>query len=139
MEVTTAWVKPPPQVGGLDHLAVQAPCINVYGRLLPGITNVTDRARYYSFYPWLIWSFDNYGPTKFDDEFIERFRRADCLFSLIAERHAAKEGNDYTDHASAMVGSNTLVSVAGNLADGGTITKSEKKRLDDKSEMILNN
>ncbi|MCP4402209.1 MAG: hypothetical protein GY801_33510 [bacterium] len=40
----TAWVRSPPQVDGLDHLAVQAPCINIYGRLLPGITNVTERA-----------------------------------------------------------------------------------------------
>lgn len=51
MEIVTAWVKPPIQIRGLDHLGVQAPCINIYGRLLPGITNVTDRARYYSFYP----------------------------------------------------------------------------------------
>ena len=108
MKIETGWVKPPPQVGGLDHLAVQAPCINVYGRLLPGITNVTDRARYYSFYPWLIWAFDQRGWTKFDDEFVERFRRADCLFSMISLRHAVVSGSDYEDHAGAMVGSNTL-------------------------------
>lgn len=38
------------------NLAVQAPCINIYGRMLPGITIVTDRARYYSFL-----SMDNLG------------------------------------------------------------------------------
>ena len=32
MELVTAWIKSPPQVGGLDHLAVQALCINIYGR-----------------------------------------------------------------------------------------------------------
>src|SRR4051795_12310397 len=93
----------PSQIGGLDHLAVQAPCINIYGRLLPGITNVTDRARYYSFYPWLIWSFDQAGFTLYDNDFIERFRRADCLFSLIAERHAAMAGGVFEDHAAAMI------------------------------------
>jgi hypothetical protein len=121
MQVETAWVKPPPQVGGLDHLAVQAPCINIYGRLLPGITNVTDRARYYSFYPWLMWAFDKAGFTRYDDDFIERFRRADCLFSLIAERHAATAGGPYEDHAAAMVGSNTLAAVASSLESNGKI------------------
>ena len=87
MQITSAWVKPPLQIGGLDHLAVQAPCINIYSRLIPGITNVTDRARYYSFYPWLIWAFDQAGIRDFDEEFIELFRRADCLFTLIAERY----------------------------------------------------
>jgi len=118
MQIETAWVKPPPQVGGLDHLAVQAPCINIYGRMLPGITNVTDRARYYSFYPWLIWAFDKEGFRKYDEDFIERFRRADCLFSLIAQRHAAVSDGPPTDHAAAMVGSQTLAGVARSVDDG---------------------
>ena len=125
MEIATSWVKPPPQIGGLDHLAVQAPCISIYGRLLPGITNVTDRARYYSFYPWLIWSFDRRGFTKYGDEFKERFRRADCLFTLITERHAYHTGVDYEDHAGAMVGSNTLAPVAKALGDTDTLTLSD--------------
>ncbi len=71
MEALTAGVKPPRQMGGLDHLAVQAPCINIYGRLLPGITNVTDRARYYTFYPWLIWALEKAGYSTFDEKFID--------------------------------------------------------------------
>jgi hypothetical protein len=125
MQIETAWVKPPPQVGGLDHLAVQAPCISIYGRLLPGITNVTDRARYYSFYPWLIWALDKAGHREFNDAFIERFRRADCLFCLIAQRHAAVCGGDADDHAAAMVGSDTLASVARSLGADGTIHLSD--------------
>ncbi|RWQ46939.1 hypothetical protein [Mesorhizobium sp.] len=125
MQIETAWVKPPLQVGGLDHLAVQAPCINIYGRMLPGITNVTDRARYYSFYPWLIWSFDKAGYHEFDDSFVERFRRADCLFCLIAQRHAAVCGGDADDHAAAMVGSDTLAAVARSLGDEGAIRLSD--------------
>ncbi len=125
MQVDTAWVKPPPQIGGLDHLAAQAPCINIYGRLLPGITNVTDRARYYSFYTWLIWALDQAGYTRYDDDFIERFRRADCLFSLIAERHATTAGGEHEDHAAAMVGSNTLAPVASSLEANGKVTLSD--------------
>ena len=125
MAIETAWVKPPEQVGGLDHLAVQAPCINIYARLLPGITNVTDRARYYSFYPWLIWAFDRAGLTIFDDDFIERFRRADVLFTLIAVRHAVLVGDRYEDHAGATVGSSTLYDVGKNLEHGQGIRISD--------------
>ncbi|MBM6395275.1 hypothetical protein JQC79_05830 [Ochrobactrum anthropi] len=125
MQTETAWVKPPLQVGGLDHLAVQAPCINIYGRMLPGITNVTDRARYYSFYPWVIWAFDKAGHREFDDNFIERFRRADCLFCLIAQRHALVSGGDSEDHAAAMVGSETLAGVARSIGDSGAVRLSD--------------
>ncbi len=124
MQIDSAWLKPPAQIGGLDHLSVQAPCINIYGRLLPGITNVTDRARYYSFYPWLIWSFDQQGYTTFDDEFVERFRRADCLFSLIAARHAIVSDGDSEDHEGGAIGIRTLRAIARELRDGGTITVS---------------
>ncbi len=128
MKIETAWVKPPLQIGGLDHLAVQAPCINIYGRLLPGITNVTDRARYYSFYPWLVWSFDQQGFTKYDDDWVERFRRADCLFTLIATRHAAQAGGEYEDHAGATIGSRTLNPVARDLGKGEGIKLSDYSR-----------
>src|ERR1700674_4829782 len=102
------WVEPAKPIRGLDHLGVQSPCVALYGQLLPGITNVTDRARYYSFYPWLIWAFDKAGHREFNDAFVERFRRADCLFCLISQRHAAMSGGDADDHAAAMVGSDTL-------------------------------
>lgn len=90
------------RLGGLDHLAVQAPCISLYGKMLPGITNVTDRARYYSFYPWVIRSLEKKG-HRYGDTFIDLFRKADCLFTLIAKRHAKVTGGD--DHAAATVGS----------------------------------
>ena len=104
MDITTSWVKPPNAIGGLDHLAVQAPCINLYGRMLPGITNVTDRARYYSFYPWVVWALEKNG-YRYGDTFIDLFRKADCLFTLIAERHGKVAGGDRDDHAAATVGS----------------------------------
>lgn len=125
MQIETAWVKPPPQVGGLDHLAVQAPCINIYGRMLPGITNVTDRARYYAFYPWLIWALDQDGYRKYDDDFIERFRRADCLYCLIAQRHAAVSEGPPDDHAAAMVGSQTLAGAARSVEEHGALRLSD--------------
>lgn len=37
---------------GLDPLGMQNSSINLYQRLLPGISNVTLRIRYYGFYSW---------------------------------------------------------------------------------------
>lgn len=84
----TGWVKPPTPITGLDHLGTQSPCTLIYSQLLPGITNVTDRARYYSIYPWIVRSLDlryKYEPS---EQYVENFRRADCLLTLISERHA---------------------------------------------------
>ncbi|MBQ5947316.1 hypothetical protein KBW98_07425, partial [Massilia sp. ST3] len=86
MKIGTGWVKPPMSIGGLDHLGTQAPCVLIYSQLLPGITNVTDRARYYSLYPWIVWAFDQRYPKNDHLQFVEFFRRADCLFTLISER-----------------------------------------------------
>jgi hypothetical protein len=103
MDITTSWVTPPNQITGLDHLGVQAPCINIYAQLLPGITNVTDRARYYSFYPWLLMAMSDIG-YKYGDDFINDFRSADALFTLICLRHQSV-CNDGNHHANAAVGS----------------------------------
>lgn len=75
---TVAWVRPPELIRGLDHLGVQAPCIALYGQLLPGITNVTDRARYYSFHPWILWAFERQYTDHSLDEFQRILRRAEC-------------------------------------------------------------
>src|ERR1039457_2867848 len=62
LRIDTDWLLPPRSINGLDHLGSQAPCVLIYSQLLPGITNVTDRARYYSFYPWVTWSLDKRYP-----------------------------------------------------------------------------
>jgi len=104
--IQTDWVKPTHQIGGLDHLGVHAPCIDIYSQLLPGITNVTDRARYYSFYPWVFWSFQRKGWNN-KEQLVKMFRRADCLFTLIAARHdLITEGK--TSYSGGTVGKNTL-------------------------------
>ena len=109
---TVAWVKPPEPIRGLDHLGVQAPCIALYGQLLPGITNVTDRARYYSFHPWVLWSFERRYSDHSVDEFRRVLRRAECLFALIAIRHARVVGdNDDGLHGRAMVGRDKLLRI----------------------------
>lgn len=124
MDVKSAWVNPPSQIGGLDHLSVQAPCINLYGRYLPGITNVTDRARYYSFYPWVVWALEKAGHT-YNDMFIDHFRKADCLFTLIAHRHSHTAGTDHDSHAAATIGSNNLSHEISEVREGKSIRLSD--------------
>jgi hypothetical protein len=125
MQVTTGWVRPPSAIGGLDHLGTQAPCVLIYSQLLPGITNVTDRARYYSFYPWVVWSFDKRFPNASADTFREFYRRADCLFSLIAERHSRKTDHDHELHGVAMVGRVQLVPALDRLEQGQELRLSD--------------
>lgn len=117
---TIAWVRPEEPIGGLDHLGVQAPCIALYGQLLPGITNVTDRARYYAFYPWIIWEFEKRYQDHSLDEFRRVLRRAECLFALIAIRHArVSTDSDEGLHGKGMVGRDKLLRI--NEQDGDIV------------------
>lgn len=121
MKAITGWVKPPTAIGGLDHLGTQGPCLLIYSQLLPGITNVTDRARYYSLYPWLVWSFEQRFPDADAERFIEFYRRADCLFSLISERHSRVTDHDAERHGAAMVGRNQLLPALDRLQQGNML------------------
>lgn len=118
MDGLTAWVAHPPTAQGLDHLGTQAPCISLYSRLLPGITNVTDRARYYSLYPWLIWKFDQRFKTASPKDFETFYRRADCLMTLVAERHARCAQEAGALHGAAMIGRLTLLPALDRLEAG---------------------
>ena len=136
--IQTGWVKPPTEIGGLDHLGVQAPCIQIYGQLLPGITNVTDRARYYSFYTWLLKKFDDNG-WRSQDEIIDKLRKADCLFSLISIRHGLLS-DSYSEHAGSAVGSNTLLPALESLGTDGLLVLSDyTHREDEKSGRYFKN
>lgn len=121
MDGLTAWVAHPPTAQGLDHLGTQAPCISLYSRLLPGITNVTDRARYYSLYPWLIWKFDQRFKTASPKDFETFYRRADCLLTLVAERHARCPQEAGAQHGAAMIGRLTLLPALDRLEAGETL------------------
>lgn len=122
MAIKTSWVMPPHTIGGLDHIGTQGPCIQIYSQLLPGITNVTDRARYYSFYPWLIRSYEERDIHRQDfNAFLEAYRRADCLFTMIAERHAQVMGDDAARHGPGMVGRETLNDAVRLIGEGKSV------------------
>lgn len=116
----TAWVKPPLGIKGLDHLGVRAPCESLYAQLVPGITNVTDRARYFSFYPWLIWAVEQHTGRLRELPFFQILRRADCLLTLIAARHQAVDEESRALHGS-MIGAITLFPALARLGDGASV------------------
>lgn len=124
----TGWIAAPATSGGQDHLGTQAPCVLIYAHLLPGITNVTDRARYFSFYTWLIWSFRQRFSGDDRTRFVEVFRRADCLFTLIAARHDL-HGVAPAIHGGATAGTQKLNRAARQLGPDASI------RLDDHATM----
>ncbi len=126
---SAAWVQPPEPIRGLDHLGVQAPCVAIYTQLLPGITNVTDRARYYSFHPWLIWSFERRGLERTPDAFARFVRRAECLFALVGLRHGRVSGDqDTAQHDAAVVGRQKLSQVEADEFDLGEFAALEGPR-----------
>ncbi|PPI83337.1 hypothetical protein KEHDKFFH_15340 [Marinobacter maroccanus] len=126
----TGWVKPPYQIKGLDHLGVQAPGIEIYGQLLPGITNVTDRARYYSFYAWLFWQFEQKGWRAYR-EWQPMLRKAECLFALIALHHGQANVDDQSAYSGAMVGSAVLSNALQNLDTDGYLSLSVFSQADE--------
>jgi hypothetical protein len=69
-------------IGGLDHLGVSAFSIAVYNVLLPGVTNVTDRARYYSFYPWIIHAYARSARSDDRKRWLTWYRRLDYAYAL---------------------------------------------------------
>jgi hypothetical protein len=94
-------------IKGLDHLGVQVVSVNLYTLLLPGITNVTDRARYYSFYPWVLHRYAQSGKSQRGRtdwlNWIRRLEFAFCMASVAYE--VASESFDAT--ATAVVGADT--------------------------------
>lgn len=76
------WIKPINEIAGRDHLGIQAISINLYGQLLPGITNLTQRIRYYSIYPWLLHHYAKRIGIKNREKWIRFLRKAEFLYAL---------------------------------------------------------
>lgn len=118
----SAWLGAPKWKVGLDNLGTQQPCVFLYSALLPGITNVTDRAWHYGFYPWLVVNLDRRYPDIPDPEFRFLLRKADCLATLISARHAIRlSDNDDRKHGHAFPGRNKLLPAAREISAGASI------------------
>jgi len=97
------WLESILEVQGLDPLGVHAISINIYGYLLPGMTNVTIRLRYYTFLCWLLYNYLETSQSKSIEEWQTYVRRSEFLFALISDFHHLHE----KDYNSSTVGSRT--------------------------------
>ena len=86
---------------GLDPLGMQNSGIVLYQALLPGISNITLRMRYYGFFCWLGDAYARRGVTT-DFELWRQFvRRAETLYALVcadATGEVGIGGIDWADH-----------------------------------------
>lgn len=77
---------------GLDPLGMQNAGIVLYQSLLPGISNVTLRMRYYGYYCWVS---DAYAQSGATDEFTawrSWVRRAEALYALVSSHTKGQGG-----------------------------------------------
>jgi hypothetical protein len=75
---------------GLDPLGMQNAGVNLYQKLLPGISNVTLRVRYYGFYCWLSDTYARNEPGTDAKTWQTWVRRGEALYALVA----AMSGNE---------------------------------------------
>jgi hypothetical protein len=67
---------------GRDPLGLQATSIRLYQGLVPGITNITNRLRYYSYFPWVIRLYEQTQHSDSVAKWAIFIRRADALYAL---------------------------------------------------------
>jgi len=86
---------------GRDPLGIQNSSITTYSRLLPGMTNLTLRIRYYGFYMWLLHEYDKIAEK--DSTQLDQYnfvRRAELIMAfLMMHKHPGETGvigSDYT-------------------------------------------
>jgi len=137
MQVETDWVSAPRSIRGQDQLGCQAPCELIYSQLLPGITNVTDRARYFSFYAWVTWSLDKRFQTMSEGRYVELYRRADCLFTLIGAQESKTSKN--VRQAEAMIGRLRLLPALDRLTNGTPLRLSDYATQEESEERYFKN
>lgn len=96
---------------GVDPLGMQNSSVRIYQRLLPGISNVTLRIRYYGLYVWIA---DRYARDIGDTNqtaWQRRIRRAEALYALIAKvknRENGVGGADWAERRLATAGERKL-------------------------------
>jgi len=74
------------QKSGLDPLGLQAASVRLYQALLPGISNVTLRARYYGLYAWLSHAYAKARHDADREIWKRTVRRSEALYALTAAR-----------------------------------------------------
>jgi len=82
-------------IDGLDHLGIELVSVNLYQAMLPGLTNVTNRARYYSFYPWAVHRYAQDGPkTRSKAAWRNWLRAIDYTYAVACMAYERELGQD---------------------------------------------
>lgn len=81
------WSQPSRPTLGRDPLGLQATSVRVYRDLVPGLTNVTNRLRYYSFYCWVVRKYETTQHADDEKRWKIFIRRAEALFALSSQMH----------------------------------------------------
>ncbi|SCX34554.1 hypothetical protein [Agrobacterium rosae] len=79
------WNKPGSFSAGRDPLGLQAVSVRLYTDLLPGLTNVTNRLRYFSFYCWVVRQFELRHHTTLEHKWSIFIRRAEAAYVLACQ------------------------------------------------------
>lgn len=79
------WSKPAHWSLGRDPLGMQATSVRMYRSLVPGLTNVTNRLRYYSYYCWVVSLWAQIRHVDDEHEWRLFIRRAEALYALACE------------------------------------------------------
>lgn len=87
MSIETAWLEVIAPAEGRDHVGVRTTSVRMYSHLVPGITNITDRARYYSLHSYLVHYWAKRHGNDDMDGFFRALRRAECLVGFADELH----------------------------------------------------
>jgi hypothetical protein len=76
------WTKTGSWTMGLDPLGLQATSIRIYQSLVPNITNITNRLRYYAYFPWLVSLYEKLHHSDDPAKFANFMRRGEALYAL---------------------------------------------------------
>jgi hypothetical protein len=104
---------------GLDPLGIQNAGVALYQSLVPGISNVTLRVRYYGYYCWVSMMYATDGATNDRKAWNNRVRRAEAAYALIAAKSGTGNGVGGTDWAGARLALNEAVIDFSGATDGG--------------------
>ena len=104
------WNKPGVYSMGRDPLGMQAASVRLYTQLVPGITNVTNRIRYYSFYCWVVRQFEKLKHSDDEEKWKKFIRRAEAIYVLSCVTFSA-------EHSGGMAGSDWAREHTGSLSE----------------------
>ncbi len=111
-----------PDKRGLDPLGLQVSGVNVYQSLLPGISNITLRMRYYGLFCWLTAAYAQHSGNTDRETWRKWVRRTEALYALAAQARGGEvgvAGVEWAGNALQGVGHNQTIDITEGTLTGG--------------------